>query len=78
MSMLYDYKCVNNCDTVFEKFAGAEDKWQICPNCGVLAERVIPAPMVKLEGWSGSFPSAALRWDKLHMKYGKIETGRKP
>lgn len=70
--MLYDYKCIHNCDTVFEKFAGIDDKHQFCPNCGALAERVISAPMIKLEGHSGDFPRAAMKWEKLHKSKGQV------
>lgn len=71
MSFLYDFKCIHNCGTVFERFAGINDKHQLCPACGTMAERMISTPKIKLEGWSGDFPSASQKWEKMHKREGK-------
>ena len=35
-----------------------------CSKCGREAAKVISAPAMKLEGWSGSFPTASDAWER--------------
>jgi hypothetical protein len=37
-----------------------------CPKCSSNADKLISAPRVTLEGYSGSFPGAAAAWEKKH------------
>ena len=44
-------------------------------DCGGQAHRVISTPAIKLEGWSGSFPGAANKFDRIHRE--KLAAERK-
>ena len=35
-----------------------------CKECGAEAKRVVSAPTMKLEGWTGSFPTAYDAWER--------------
>ena len=70
--ILYDFKC--KCGHVFEKMARLYNRTYICERCGELADRVISTPRIKLEGWSEHFPSAALKWTKMHEEEAKKTT----
>jgi hypothetical protein len=39
---------------------------QIQCECGGKADRTLSAPNIKLEGWSGAFPTAAGQFDRKH------------
>jgi putative FmdB family regulatory protein len=71
---LFDFKC-EACSEVFEEFT-KEKRTMPCPKCGCNANRMISAPTIKLEGWSGSFPSAADAWVKKHNQKAAIEAKR--
>lgn len=43
-----------------------------CPNCELLAFRVISAPKIKLEGVSGSFPTASDKWANQHEEATRV------
>ena len=42
-----------------------------CKDCGQPAQRAPSAPPCILEGYSGSFPGAASKWEKSHEKKGR-------
>jgi len=44
-------------------------------DCGSVAKRVISAPKIKLEGWSGDFPSEHGRFERKHLQ--KLDFERK-
>lgn len=44
-----------------------------CPICSKNAKRVVSSPAIKLEGWSGSFPGAANKFDRIHREKLKAE-----
>jgi len=69
--MLYNYKCEKH--GIFEKNSGIADRKnpKICPKCFELAEYVVSAPRIKLEGWSGTFPSASYKWERYHEVEGR-------
>jgi predicted nucleic acid-binding Zn ribbon protein len=64
MLRVFDFICPNGHRN--ELFVSAQTDETKCPECDKLAQRVISAPSVKLEGWSGSFPGAAMKWEKKH------------
>ena len=66
MKRFYDYVCENGHKT--EKFVVYEAMNLKC-ECGALATRSLSAPAFRLEGWSGSFPTA-------HAKFGKSHTDK--
>ena len=57
---IFEFLCENNHRT--EAFVDTECHATPCKECGSEAVRVVSAPSMKLEGWSGSFPTAADAW----------------
>ncbi len=47
-----------------------------CEVCGSQADLILTAPNVVLEGVSGDFPGAAMKWDKKHKKQLEWEKKR--
>jgi len=72
MKRIYDYVCESG--HRIEKLADYEAVNVQC-DCGEEAHRVISAPAIKLEGWSGSFPGAANKFDRIHRE--KLAAERK-
>lgn len=69
---MYEFAC--ECGQRIERLAGYETTSTQCA-CGGNAKRVISAPAFKLEGWSGHFPSAHGRFERVHME--KLNAERK-
>lgn len=60
---IYDYNCT--CGVVFEELRKIEERQTaVCPSCGGEATQKISAPMFKLEGITGAFPTAYDQWEK--------------
>lgn len=49
-----------------EHFVDSETLSVQCPECGDVANRVISAPRISLEGFTGAFPTAADAWARKH------------
>jgi predicted nucleic acid-binding Zn ribbon protein len=64
MRILLDFKCTT-CSNVDERLVELTEYVE-CSKCNGRADRLISKPTVKLEGYSGSFPSAAAAWEKKH------------
>lgn len=64
MKRLYDFRC-EPCDLVTEEYTEYKTT-STCPSCGGETTKTIGTPHVKLEGVSGAFPGAAIRWEKMH------------
>ena len=80
MLILFDFKCTK-CDHVHEKLVNRNKrgfKIQDCPKCDGVAERVLSPIRCKLEGHSGDFPGAALKWERQHEKAGKAPSETDP
>lgn len=73
MKRMYEFVC-GSCHRIAEKLTGYETVEVQC-ECGELAARKISAPSIKLEGWSGSFPGAANKFDRIHRE--KLNAERK-
>jgi putative FmdB family regulatory protein len=73
MKRMYEFVC-GSCHHITEKLTGYETVEVQCL-CGGSAERKISAPAIKLEGWSGSFPGAANKFDRIHRE--KLDAERK-
>ena len=69
---LYDWEC--ECGNKFEGMARMSERTHVCELCGSLAKRVISPVRSKLEGWSEHFPTAAMKWTKMHEKEGRKTT----
>ena len=72
MKRMYDFVCENG--HKIERYCVYEAQSVQC-ECGGSASRTISAPSVKLEGWSGSFPGAAMKFDRIHRE--KLAAERK-
>ena len=70
MKRIYEFVCENGHRT--EKLTGYETVSLKC-DCGGSANRVISAPAINLEGWSGRFPGAANKFDCRHRDKLKAE-----
>jgi putative FmdB family regulatory protein len=66
MKKLFEFLC-SHCDHYFEELI-EYTKTIECPECGKEASKLISAPNFYLEGVTGSFPSAAMSWDKKHIQ----------
>jgi hypothetical protein len=71
MKRMYEFEC-GTCHQVTEKLTGYETVEVQCL-CGDNATRKVSAPKIKLEGWSGSFPGAAMKFDRIHAEKLKQE-----
>jgi hypothetical protein len=60
---MYEFACENGHH--IEKLTDYEAVNVQC-ECGVISHRKISAPNIKLEGWSGSFPTSAHQFDRKH------------
>lgn len=64
MKKLFDFQC-RDCKENFEEITEYKQV-STCPLCGSDADKLISAPRISLEGISGSFPGAAMAWEKKH------------
>jgi hypothetical protein len=64
MIRVFDFTCLNG--HTQERFTSVETETISCNVCGSDAFRQVGAPQVRLEGVTGSFPGAAMKWDKKH------------
>lgn len=58
----FDFLCENFHKT--EALVDSEEYTILCKECGSKAKRTVSAPMMKLEGITGSFPSAYDAWER--------------
>jgi putative FmdB family regulatory protein len=63
MRRMYEFACENG--HRIEKLVSYEMAQVQC-ECGGKADRIVSAPAFRLEGWSGSFPTAAAQFDRRH------------
>jgi putative FmdB family regulatory protein len=61
---LFEFKCTK-CSHIEEEYTEYK-KESICPLCNSVADKIISAPRITLEGYSGDFPGAAMQFDKKH------------
>lgn len=64
MRRIFDFQCDEGHNT--ERYIDSETRTINCPVCGKPAVRQIAAANFILEGVTGDFPGAAMRWDKRH------------
>ncbi len=70
MRIINDFQCSEGHTT--EHLVEYTQNTVVCPVCGKRAQRKLAAPRSKLEGITGSFPSAADRWAKVHEQAAKV------
>ena len=59
---IFEFVCENGHRT--EALVDTEVHATPCKECGSEAMRVMSAPTMKLEGWTGSFPQASHSWER--------------
>jgi putative FmdB family regulatory protein len=69
---MYEFAC--KCGQRIERLTVYETASVQCA-CGGNATRVLSAPAFKLEGWSGDFPTAHSRFERIHTE--KLNAERK-
>ena len=62
MKRMFEFRCVK--DHVSEKYVDDEVTSVECPHCHNEASRIISSPMIKLEGFTGAFPTAYDAWER--------------
>ena len=63
---MFEFVCANSHRT--EALVDTDCHVTPCKECGSEATRVISAPSMKLEGITGSFPSAYDAWERKHVE----------
>jgi len=74
MRVMRDFKC-DSCEKTVEKFIDSEIAGIIC-DCGSLAVRLVSCPRPVLDGTSGDFPGASMRWAKIREANGMARNKR--
>lgn len=59
---VFDFQCAAGHQN--EMFVEADVISMQCVTCGKIAHRMIAGPRAVLEGITGSFPGAAMKWEK--------------
>lgn len=67
----FDFLCEQGHKT--EAYIDSEVREINCKVCSQTAKRVVSGAAIKLEGWSGSFPGAAAKFDRIHREKLKAE-----
>jgi len=62
---MLDFKCTA-CNHTDERYIDNTTEYTECSKCNSRATRLVSTPTISLEGYSGSFPSAADAWAKKH------------
>ena len=70
MLKLFDFQCPAG--HIFEELVGSERTLRC--ECGLEAQRIMSPIRCQLEGYSGDFPGAAMKWTREHEKGAKIES----
>lgn len=68
---IFEFLCENAHRT--EAFVDTECYATPCKECGSEAKRVVSAPTMKLEGFTGSFPTAYDAWERKRSEKLAIE-----
>lgn len=62
---------------VTERLIDSEVRHSVCPKCFLESERVVSSPQIKLEGFTGAFPGAYDRWEKVRREKLAVERKQK-
>jgi len=68
MRKIFDVRC-SDCKHVQEEFGYFADAFR-CGECGGVSKRLISPVKCELEGVSGDFPGAAIKWARDRTKRG--------
>lgn len=70
--ILFDFSC--GCGNLFEALAQKDSREKDCPQCGMVAKRVISPVRCSLDPTSGHFPGATEKWIKAREQKMALET----
>jgi predicted nucleic acid-binding Zn ribbon protein len=68
---MFEFLCTNSHRT--EALVNTECYATPCKECGAEATRIVSAPSMKLEGFTGSFPTAYDAWERKRSEKMAIE-----
>ena len=71
MRRIFEFICTE--DHKFEAFVDDSVRTTSCPHCGSNAIRIVSAPQMKLEGFTGAFPTAYDAWERKRAEKFKQE-----
>jgi hypothetical protein len=66
---MYEFTCPSG--HTHEALADVDARTDECPQCGLVATRIISAVRCKLDPISGDFPGATMKWEREHEKGAK-------
>ena len=69
MRRIYDVRCTK-CNEITEVFGRAEDDFR-CGACSAPAKTIVSPGNFTLDGTSGDFPGAAIKWARDHERRAK-------
>ena len=70
---IFEFVCVGDEAHLFEKLTDSDNRSVVCPHCGELSNRIVSTPRIYLDGCSGDFPGAAIKWEKQRAEKLKVE-----
>jgi hypothetical protein len=73
MNRLYEFSCDDG--HISEQLVAGSCRESVCRECGKAAIRIISAPQVKLEPFTGAFPDAYDKWARVRAE--KLQQERK-
>ena len=68
MRLIFDFRCDN--EHTHESWVDSTVHTDQCPQCELIAKRIISGTSFKLEGVTGDYPTAADKWTRLHEQAG--------
>lgn len=71
MLKVFDFVC--SAGHRHEMFVPGDAEEVRCPACGAAASKAVSLPRFRLEGITGSFPTAWLRWEKKRAEKQAVE-----
>lgn len=74
MKRMFDFLCDEYHES--EAFVDSEVRTIKCPVCGKDSHRLVSAPQIKLEGFTGAFPDAYDKWARNRAEKLKQEQKR--
>jgi hypothetical protein len=72
---LFEFVCQNG--HITERLVDSEVRTLTCLDCSRVAERIVSAPQVKLEGITGAFPGAYDKWERVRAEKLAVERKQK-
>jgi hypothetical protein len=72
---MFDFECAKG--HKHEALVRPDARTVACPKCNKVATRLLAAPRCRLEGTTGSFPSASMAWEKRRESHMRKEQKHK-